>query len=97
MDTPLGFGDGHTLYPMRAAFKFELAVDVLALDRRNDFLKATRLSRTGTHDFHAPALRVGIATVHAKQVRRKERRFIPTGASPDLHDDTALVIGIARQ
>src|SRR5215470_2187507 len=78
VDAPLGFGNGHTLHPVRAAFKFEFAIDVLTLDGSNDFLKATGLSRTGTHNFHAPALRIGIATVHAKQIRRKKRRFIST-------------------
>src|SRR5712692_2428182 len=48
VNTPLGFGGGHTLHPVRAAFKFELAVNVLALDGSNDFLKATGFRRTGT-------------------------------------------------
>src|SRR5262245_31683508 len=96
MDTPLGFSDRHTLHAVRAALKFELAVDILALDGSDDFFKATGLRRAGTHDVHAPALRIGIATIHAKQVRRKERRLIPTGASADLHDHATLVIRVTR-
>src|SRR5712691_6733370 len=36
VDTPLGFGDGYTLHTVRTAFKFELAVNVPALDRGNN-------------------------------------------------------------
>src|SRR5437867_12067404 len=73
VDTPLGFGDRDTLHTVRTALKFELAVNVLALNGGNDFFPATGLCRTGTHDVHAPALGVGIPTIHTKQVRRKER------------------------
>jgi hypothetical protein len=42
-----------------------------------------------------PAL--GVACVHAEQVAREQRRFVPAGAGADLEKDVALVVGVARQ
>ena len=38
----------------------------------------------------------GIAGVHPQELGREQRRLLAAGARPDLHDDVAVVVGIAR-
>src|SRR5882724_197459 len=94
MDTSLGFCGGDTLDAVCATFKLELAIDVFALYSSDHLFEAPGFRRAGIHDFHPPALGVRIPTIHPKQVCRKERYLIPASASPDLHNDATLVIGI---
>jgi hypothetical protein len=79
---------------MGAAFEFELAIDVFTLYRSNHLFKTPGFRRARIHHFDPPTLGVGIPAIHPKQVCRKECRLIPTGASPDLHDDPTLVVGV---
>ena len=88
----LGLRD--TLDAVCTTFKFELAIDVFALYSSDHLFEAPGFRRAGIHHFHPPALGVSIPTIHPKQVCRKERCLIPAGASPDLHNDSTLVLGI---
>ena len=45
----------------------------------------------------APALGLGIALVHAKQVAGEQRRLVAAGAGADLEHRRALVGGVARK
>ena len=41
MHSALGFGFRHPLHSMRAGFKLQLAINILAFNARDDFLEAT--------------------------------------------------------
>ena len=38
-----------------------------------------------------------VARVHAQQLGREQRRLLAAGAGPDLDDDVAVVVGVARE
>ena len=97
MDAALRFGGRHALHAVRAAFPFQLAVHLLAIHRGDDFLEAAGFGRVGAQHLDPPALRFGVAAVHAKQVAGEQRRLIAAGAGPYFHNDAAVVVRVARQ
>ena len=47
-------------------------------------------------DLDLPAAPLGVARVHAEELRGEQRGLVATRAGADLEDDVALVVGIAR-
>ena len=61
------------------------------------FLVAAEVGRRFGDDLDLPALTLGIARVHAEQVRREQRRLVAARAGADFEEDVALVVGIPGQ
>src|SRR2546428_13346053 len=96
MDTPGSLGLRHTLDTVDPPLEFEPAVRSLSLDHADDFFEPTQSSRTRTHNFHTPAMVLGVARVHAKQVSREQTCLFAPGPCTDLQDDVFLIQRILR-
>ena len=97
VDPAAAFGRRHALDAVDAALVLQLAVDALALDRRDGFLDAADAGLAERHHLELPALALGEAAVHAEQLAGKERRLVAAGAGADFEQDVLLVVGILRQ
>ena len=97
MNAALGFGFGHALYAMHAAFKLHAAVHSIAVDLENNFLKATQLGGAGVHNLHLPATGFGVAQVHSKKYAGKESGLFTTSAAANFHDNVLVIIGVGGQ
>src|SRR2546427_2072359 len=97
VDAALGFGCRHSLDAVATGLEFELGVSALPDHPRDDLLVPAGIARRFRYHLHLPALAFRIARVHAKQVAREERRFVPAGPGADLEEDVALIVGILRQ
>src|SRR6266849_9371632 len=96
MDPTGSLGLGHSLDAMHAPLELEPAVRAFALDHTNDFLEPAQASRARTHDFHAPAVVLSVAGVHAKQVSREQTRLVTTGPRTYLQKDVFLIQRVFR-
>ncbi len=76
---------------------FSLANTPAPVDRGDRFLVAADLGGRGGDQLEAPALRFGVALVHAQQVAGEQSRLVAAGAGADLEHRGAFVGGIARQ
>ena len=76
---------------------FSFANTPLPVDAGDDFLVAAGFGRAGGDQLDPPALRLGIALVHAEQIAREQRRLVAAGAGADFEHRRALVGRIARQ
>ena len=77
---------------------FSLRIDLVAFDHRDDFLQAADCrTRESREHFHLPALRFGVARVHAEDLGGEQRGFVAAGAGADFEDDVLLVVGILRE
>ena len=94
VDSAAGFGDGHALDAVDAAFVFEAAVGAAAFDGKDQFLVAAEFGVIAVDVFDLPALADGVGSVHFIEVRYEERGFFPTRTGTDLHDDGTLVFGV---
>jgi hypothetical protein len=63
-------------------------------DHEDHFLHAPQVGRAGIHRLDLPTAVLGIATVHAQQVRGEERAFSAPRASPDFQDGVAGIRGV---
>src|SRR5688500_10756794 len=97
MDAAAAFRCRYALHTVNTTFVFELAIDALAFDQRDDFLVSSYPGRIGGHDLHAPPLRLSIARIHSENVGCKKCRFITAGARADFQDNVALIVGILRK
>ncbi len=102
MDTSLGFGNGHALHAVDAALVFEVGPHALVgggcalrTDRERDVLEAAKLRMGRTQLSNAPAVCLGVATVHARQVGGKQRGFFAAFTGFDFEDDVHRVLGVA--
>ena len=84
MNAPLGLGFRNPLHPVGAAFVLQPRIDLVAADQGDDFLEAAAVRFGGAHDLHPPALAVGIAGIHAKEVGGEQGRLLAAGAGADL-------------
>ncbi len=82
---------------MHAAFVLHARKHALAFDDGDHFLQAADARLGGRQHFHLPALRFGIALVHAEDLGREQRGFVAAGAGADFQDDVLLVVGILGQ
>ena len=87
----------HALHAMHAALVFQLAVDALAAHQRDDFLEPAHRRLAHGREFHAPALRFGIARVHAENLGREQRGLVAARARADFEHHVLLVVGILGQ
>ena len=92
VDPAAGFGGRHALDAVHAALVLQPAVDVLALDERDDFLDAAAAGVAEVEDVDLPALALGVARVHAEQIAGEQRRFVAAGAGADFEDHVLLVV-----
>src|SRR5258707_3368768 len=79
---------------MAAGFEFEPGVRALPDDAGDDLLVAPDISRGFGYHLHLPTLALRVARIHAEQVTREERRFVPSGSGTDLKEDIALIVRI---
>ena len=84
MYAALAFGLGYALYAVGAALKFEPRVRPLALYQQNNLFKAARVALALAHDLKFIPAKLGVPGVGVKQIARKKRRFVSTGARADL-------------
>ncbi len=89
-------GDGDPLHPVHPRLAPQVAVGVPAHrdDRLTDAVEIPRGDRNRLH-LQAPAL--GVARVHAQQLRGEQRRLVATRARPDLDDGVPVVQRVARR
>jgi len=97
MNAALRFRGGNALDAMHATFIFQLGINLLPLNRGDDFLEAADGRRRAFQDFDFPALRFGVAGIHAEEFGGKESGFVAAGAGADFHDDALVVEGIFRE
>ena len=97
VDAAAGLGRRHALHAVHAGFEFQMREDALARDGGDDFLVAADLALAGREHLDLPAVRGGIALVHAEQVAGEQRRLVAAGAGADFEDGVLLVGGILRQ
>jgi hypothetical protein len=91
MNAAGSLGFGHPLDAMHAPLELEPTVCSLAFDQTDDFFEATQASRARTHNFHTPAVVLGVAGVHAKQISREQTRLVTTRPRTDLQQDVFLI------
>src|SRR5215510_6151181 len=91
MDTTRSLGLGHPLYAMHPSFELEPTVRSLAFDHADDFFEPAQSSRTGAHDFDAPAMILGIARVHAKEVSDEQACLFTSGPCPDFQENVFFI------
>ncbi len=97
MDAPAALGFRHTLHAVHAAFELELGEHASARDIGDDFLEAAHLAGIHADRFDLPALLGGIAFVHAEQVAREQRRFVPARPGADFQHGGLVVGTVARK
>jgi hypothetical protein len=97
VDAALGFRSGNALHAMHAALVLHLRVDAVAFDERDDFLEAADRGLGLGEDFDLPAVLLGKALVHAKDLGDKERSLVAAGAGADFEDDVLFVVGVFGQ
>src|SRR5262249_16496141 len=73
MDAARPFGIGHALHAMNARFEFEFGESAAAANFRDDLLEAAHRAFAQGHQLDLPALRGGVAFVHAEQIAGEER------------------------
>ena len=96
VDPSAAFGCRNALNPVHAALVLELAVHALAFDHRDDFLEPAHSGSAGGDDFDPPALRFGIARIHAEEFLGKQGGFVATRAGADLQQHVLFVVGVFR-
>ena len=97
MDAPLRLGFRNALHAVRAGFELEFGIDAAADDSRDHFLVAADVRSARRDDLDLPALALGVARVHAKEVTGEQRRLVAAGTSADFQKDIALVAGVLGQ
>ena len=87
---------GHALHAVHAGLELQARVDLVALDLQRGVLDAVdrRVVRVG--DVDLPALRLGVADVHAHDLGGEERGLVAAGAGADLDEHVLLVVRILR-
>ena len=97
MNASLRFGLGHALHAMAAGFEFQSRIDTIADDAGDDFLVAADLAGRLGNDFDLPAVALGKARVHAKQIAGEEGRFVAAGAAANFEEGVFFVVRVFRQ
>src|SRR5689334_17163797 len=97
MDAAAAFGDRNALHAVDPALELETGKDTGAADRSDRLLVAAKLGSARGDELELPALDVGVALVHAKEIAREERRLVPACPSANLEHRRPVVRGVARQ
>ncbi len=82
---------------MHSAFVLELAVDLVAVDQRDDFFEPAHGGFAAGRDFKFPALRFAVARVHAENLGREQGCLIAPGAGANFEHHVLFVVGILGQ
>ncbi len=96
MDASLRLRLRHALHAVDAGLELEPRVDPVSLDLEGGVLDAVDRGVVGVGHVDLPALRLGVADVHAHHLGGEERRFVAAGAGPDLDEDVLVVVGVLR-
>ena len=97
VDATAGLGRRNALHAMHTRLELEARKDTLARDRGDNLLVAAEIALRRTDQLGFPAVMIGVAAVHAKQVGGEQCGLVTTRAGPDLENGAALVGGILRQ
>ena len=97
VDAPLRLGHRHALHAVHAALELEPAVGALPHHQRDHLLEAAEAGRARGEHLDAPAVPLGVARVHAKELGGEEARLVAAGAGTDLEHRVALVVGVLRE
>lgn len=76
---------------MGAAFVLELAVGALGIDLENDAIKTSDSAFLMLNDFGVPPPPLGVASIHAEELGRKESRLGPARGRSNFHNHRLLV------
>jgi len=76
---------------VHARFVLQARVCAAAFDIEDDFLVPADADLAGGQHIDLPTQALGVAAVHAEQIRSKQGGFITAGAGADFHDHIALV------
>src|SRR5205085_646577 len=87
----------HALDAVYAGLVLESGVDLVAFDECDGLLDAAYARLRRVEYLHAPALSLGVATVHPKHLRGEERRFVAAPSGAYFEDHVLLVVGVARE
>src|SRR5215207_269847 len=82
---------------MDAALELEAAVGTVAVDRDDRFLDPADPGLVEAHQLRREAVAVRVPGVHPVELRREEGSLLAAGTGPDLEDDVAVVVRVARQ
>src|SRR2546429_478765 len=94
VDAPLLLGRGNALYAMHAAFVFQPGINLVPLNRGNHFFHSPKRRRRTFEDLHFPALRFGVARIHAEKLSGEKRGFVAARAGADFDEHAFLLVGI---
>ena len=94
VDTALGLGLGDALDPVGSALVLEDRVGAVAPDLEGDVLEAAMFGRRLRENLGRVAPLGGVAGQHLVEVAGEQRRFVATGAGPDLDDHVLVVVGV---
>ncbi len=97
MDAPACLGRRNPLHPVDAGLELQPGEHPLARDVGDDLLVAARVALALRQHLDLPAMKLGIALVHAEQIAGEQRRLVAAGAGPDLDDGAFLVGSVLRQ
>ena len=81
---------------MRAAFEFQSAIHVFAINQGDNFLESADAERVLAHDFHFPAAPFGVARIHAEQISGKERGLVAARPCANFQHDIFFVVRVFR-
>ena len=87
-------GRGNALYAMHAAFVFQPGINLVPLNRGNHFFHSPKRRRRTFEDLHFPALRFGVARIHAEKLSGEKRGFVAARAGADFDEHAFLLVGI---
>ena len=94
MDAAAGFRLGNALHPVHAALVFQAGKRILARNEHDDLLHAPKLGHVRGERLHLHAMPLGIAGIHAQQIRAEKRSLIAARARADLQDDVFAVVRV---
>ena len=91
VDAALGLGLRHALYAVYAALVLKPPVHAAPADLEHDLLEAADVALVRVQYLDAPALPLGVATVHAEEVACEQPSLVAARRCPDLDDDVFVV------
>src|SRR5260370_25269523 len=97
VNAALLLGGRNTLHAVHTAFVFQLGIHFVALNRSDDFFDSALRRRRAFEDFDFPALRFGVARIHAEEIAGEKSGFVAAGARANFDDNALFVVGIFRE
>src|SRR5579883_382261 len=97
MNATLRFRGRDSLHAMHSAFIFQLRIDLVALNGRDDFLQSAEVRGGAFEDLDFPTLGFSVARIHAEEFAGEESGFITPGTRANLDEDVFFVVGVLGQ